>query len=339
MATEHRDPMEWEVKAFPHIKKLWMKIKSSRLFDKFRHSNLNPYHRDVPEIKAENLSEARQIFRKQLIDKLNTIKKLDIDERRAMCQKAKEACITKFNDFIYKGTRYNVEQSCSVQEEFERDGVVLRGSGDVSDRIPRDQNGKLDLLAEDPIVIAVVPMEGPALVGHVCMQYQDIVVNRLIPSIHTDPLYPKYGKRAQYYFVYPSQIGINPTKLKREMEKHNIKFSKKRYDLLTNNCARNVGTILKNVGVKDLDFYGLDKLGLVFTNPGNNPWGKGIKGWCLKHGVHVNSHEMEAFHNKYNFENITERRSEMKAKNTRYKQYKKAQRFPFSVFKKTSERS
>ena len=59
----------------------------------------------------------------------------------------------------------------------------------------------------------------------------------------------------------------------------------------------------------------------MFTNPGNNPWGKGIKGWCLKHGVHVNSREMEAFHNKYNFDNVKERRDWIKAVNKRYKQY------------------
>ncbi|MBO7098229.1 MAG: hypothetical protein J6W11_06310 [Alphaproteobacteria bacterium] len=333
MPEQPRDPMEWERRAFPLLRKIWLKIKSTTLFDKFRHSNLNPYHRNVPEIKAENLTEATKTARKIAIEKISN---KDISSRREMCRQAKEACLTKGTDFIYNGTRYNVEESCSVQEEFERDGVVLRGRGNVADRIPRDKNGKLDLLAEDPLVIAIVPIEGPALIGHVCMQYQDIVVNRLIPSIHTDPLYPKYGKNAQYYFVYPSQLGINPKNLKREMEKHNIKYARRRYDLLFNNCARNVGNILKNLGVKDLDFYGPDKIGLVFTNPGNNPWGKGIQGWCLKHGVHVNLHEMETYHQKHNFENVTERRKEMDATTKRYKQYKNSQNPLFSLLHKKS---
>ena len=181
MATKPRDPMEWERRAFPRLKKIWMKIKSSKLYQNFRHSKLNPYHRGIPEIEADSLDEARQEARKSIIEKLHQVDMKDLRE--------KSKRTTKNNDFIYKGTRYNVEQSCSMQEEYERDGVLLRGAGDVSDRIPRDKDGKLDPLAEDPIVIAIVPMEGPALVGHVCMQYQDMVVNRLIPSIHTDPLY------------------------------------------------------------------------------------------------------------------------------------------------------
>ena len=315
-----RDPMEWERKAFPLIKKIWMKIKSSKLFGRFRHSNLNPYHRGIPEIKADSLIEAKQNARLKFIEQ---IKNPDIDKRLQKCKKARRSCLQKHNDFIYNGTRYNVEQSCSVQEEFARDGVVIRGLGDVSDRIPRNQKGELDLLAEDPIVIAVVPIEGPALIGHVCMQYQDIVVNRLLPSIHTDPLYPKYMEKSQYYFVYPSSLGLDGKKLKREMEKHNIKYARKRYDLFTNNCAKNVADILKKVGVTDIDFFGPDRLGLVFTNPGNNPWGKGIKGWCLKHGVHVNLHEMEAYHNKHNFTDVTKRRKTMDETRERYTQYKK----------------
>lgn len=328
-----RDPMEWERKAFPFIKKIWMKIKSSKLFNRFRQSSLNPYHRGVRHIEADSLPEAKQTARQQIIEKIKT---QDITQRRQKCKKAREACLTKENDFIYKGTRYNVEQSCSVQEEFARDGVVLRGAGDVSDRIPRNKNGELDLLAEDPIVIAVVPIEGPALIGHVCMQYQDIVVNRLLPSIHTDPLYPKYMEKSQYYFIYPSSLGIDPQKLKREMEKHNIKYARKRYDLFTNNCARNVATILKKVGVNDIDFFGPDKLGLVFTNPGNNPWGKGIKGWCLKHGVHVNLKEMESYHEKHNFTDVKERRQIMDETHHHYEQYKKYQNPLRRIFKKST---
>ena len=315
-----RDPMEWERRAFPLLKKIWMKIKSSELFKRFRHSNLNPYHRGIPEIKADSLAEAKSLARKQFIE---NIKNSSLEERRKKCEKAKEAYRTKNNDFIYNGTRYNVEESCCVQDEFARDGVVLRGLGDVSNRIPRSPKGELDLMAEDPIVIAIVPIEGPALIGHVCMQYQDIVVNRLIPSIHTDPLYPKYMERSQYFFVYPSALGIDPKKLKREMEKHNIKYARKKYDLFTNNCAKNVADILKKVGVNDIDFFGPDKLGLVFTNPGNNPWGKGIKGWCLKHGVHVNLREMEAYHQKHKFTDVKERRQAMDETHARYESCKK----------------
>jgi len=314
-----RDPMEWERQAFPLLRKVWMKIKSSKLFNKFRHSDLNPYHRGLPKIEAENLDEAKKIARQNAIEETKQNKSLDT--RRQRCATIKAAGKTKKTEFIYNGTRYNVEDSCSVQEEFERDGVVLRGNGDVSGIIPRDQNGKLDLLAEDPIVIAVVPIEGPALIGHVCMQYQDVVVNRLIPSIHTDPLYPKYEDKSQYYFVYPSQLGIDPKKLKREMEKHNIKYARKKYGLFTNNCARNVAKILKQVGVKDIDFFGWDKAGLVFTNPGNNPWGKGLKGWCLKHGVHVNSREMSEFNKKFEFHDVKERRQKMDETNQRYQQH------------------
>ena len=316
---KYKDPMEWERRAFPFFKKIWMKIKSSKLFNKFRHSSLNPYHHGVPKIEADNLEEARKIARKQVIER---IKNSDNKENR----ETKKRASTRGNDFIYDGTRYNVEQTCPVAEEFARDGVVLRGNDNVSDRIPRDKDGKLDLFAEEPIVIAVVPMEGPALIGHVCMQYQDVVVNRLIPSIHTDPLYPKYKERSQYYFVYPSKLGIDPKKLKREMIKHNIRHARKKYNLITNNCAKNVGDILKKVGVTDIDFYGFDSIGLVFPNPGNNPWGKGIKGWCLKHGVHVNLKEMEIYHNEHNFTDVRERRKEMDEKRQRYIHFKECNR-------------
>lgn len=87
--------------------------------------------------------------------------------------------------------------------------------------------------------------------------------------------------------------------------------------------AKNVADILKKVGVKDIDFFGPDRLGIVFTNPGNNPWQKGIKGWCLKHGVRVNLHEMEAYHNKYNFTDTKERRKQMDETHDRYENCKK----------------
>ena len=297
------------------LKKLWYKIKESKPFKKFRASKkLNPYHRGLIEINAETLAEAKKIARRNAI--LNHKKNVE-NERKGI--KAKKEKVDP--QFLFKGTRYYAERDCPVDQEYQEDGLVLRGRGDVSDRIPRNKDGKLDLYAEDPIVISIIPVEGPALIGHVCMQYQDEVVNRLLPSIHTDPLYSKYREYSEYYFVYPSQVGIDPKELKREMHKHNIKYGDKRYDLFTNNCAKNVGKILKNVGVKDLDFYGPDKLGLVFTSPGNNPWGKGIKGWCFKHGVHVHTEEMEKYHEKYNFTDVKERREEMKQVRQRYRDY------------------
>lgn len=49
---------------------------------------------------------------------------------------------------IWNGTRYFSDRYCSPQQEYEEDGVVLRGKYNVADRIPRDKNGKLDLVAE-----------------------------------------------------------------------------------------------------------------------------------------------------------------------------------------------
>ena len=72
----------------------------------------------------------------------------------------------------------------------------------------------------------------------------------------------------------------------------------------------------------NIDFFGPDKIGLVLTNPGNNPWGKGLKGWCIKHGVHVNLEEMEAYHNKHNFTDAAKRRKQMDETRARYNQYK-----------------
>ncbi len=66
----HRDPMEWERGAFPFLKKVWYKIKSSKPFTEFRHSNLNPYHRGVMEVKADSLEEARKIARQEIVERI-----------------------------------------------------------------------------------------------------------------------------------------------------------------------------------------------------------------------------------------------------------------------------
>ena len=295
---------DFEVNAFKGIKKIWAKVRNSKLFKWFRGSRLNPYHWGLEDIKAKTPEEAKKIARKKAIE-------------------AKKKKLKAKAEYIYNKQRQLAELDCSVDEEFKRDNIVLRGKGDVSDRIPRNKNGDLDLMAEDPIVISIVPMEGPALIGHVCMQYKDRVVNRLLTSIHTDPLYPKYKEYSEYYFVYPSKLGIDGKKLLREMDKQNIRKYNKKYNLISNNCARNVGQVLKKVGVDDIDFMGFDDIGLVFTNPGNNPFGNGIRAWCLKHGVHVNLKEMEKYHERHNFTDVKERRAKMKRIRAKYDAYKR----------------
>lgn len=84
----YRDPMEWERRAFPFLKKIWIKIKSSELFNRFRHSDLNPYHRGIPKIEADTLKEAKQMARQKFIKQ---IKNTSLEERLQKCRKAKEA--------------------------------------------------------------------------------------------------------------------------------------------------------------------------------------------------------------------------------------------------------
>ena len=296
--------MAWEAASFKKLKKVWAYIRSSGLYKSFRASKFNPYHFGVKEIKAESLDKAREISRE-------TAKKA-----RAEGKKNHRA------EFIYNGTRYYADRNdCPLEKKYLEDGIIIRDGYDVTDRIPRNENDRLDLFAETPIVIAINPIEGPALIGHACMQYKDQVVNRLLPSIHTDPLYPKYNKFAEYYFIYPSQIGIDGDKLFREMEKHNIKYGNKRYDPLFNNCAQNVAEVLKKVGVKDFDFYGPDSLSLSYATPGNNPFGVGIKAWCHNHGLRVRLEEMEEYDRRYGFTNIKERRAEMKETRKRYQNF------------------
>ena len=290
-----------ELKMLPYLRKLWHKIKSSDLYDAFRHSDFNPYHRGIRKVEADTLDEARRIVRE--------------DAKRAAAHREKIE-----TQFIWRGTRYFSDRNCSPNQEYAEDGIVLRAKDNVADRIPRDKNGNLDLLAEEPILFSIIPIEGPALIGHVCMQYKDQVVNRLLPSIHTDPLYQKYKEFSEYYYVYPSQLGINPEKLYREMEKHNIKYMDKDYNPLFNNCAQNIGKILKKVGVKDLKFFGINKIGAVFASPGNNPFGRGVQAWCQKHGVRVHLNEVEEYDKRYpmTFRENKDRRSEMRYIKKRY---------------------
>jgi len=283
--------MEVEVRMFPSIKKVWWKIKKSKLFLWFRRSRFNPYHMFLTNIKANSYEEARE----------------------------KAYAMGKVQ-FLYNGTRYYSERhDCSVDEEYKKYKKVLRGRGDVADRIPRDKNGNLDLLAEDPIVITITPFEGPSLIGHACMQYKDRVVNRLLPSVHTNALYSEYGAFAEYYFIYPSKIGIDPKKLLREMDKHNIKYGYKKYDPFTNNCTQNVVQILEKLGVKDIDLYGPDKLGIRYATPGNNPFGVGLKDWCFRNGVHVHLDEMKRLYDRYPVLDVGKKRKEQEQIRVRYK--------------------
>ena len=295
--------MAWEAAAFRDLKEIWYDIKDSTIYKGFRASQLNPYHFGVKEVKADSLDKARNIIREK-------------------AKVAREKGKNYRAQFIYEGTRYYADRyDCTPQQEFAKDNIVIRDGYDVTDRIPRNKKGQLDLFEETPVVIAVNPIDGPALVGHTCMQYKDQVVNRLLPSIHTDPLYPKYGKFTEYFFLYPSQLKIDGAKLYREMEKHNIKHGADKYNPITNNCAQNIARVLEKVGVKDFDFYGPDFLGISYATPGNNPFGVGIKAWCHKHGLRVRLGEMAEYDRRYHFTDVKERRTEMKEKRKRYKKF------------------
>lgn len=290
-----------ELKMFPKLREYYIKAKKTPLYDKFRHSGLNPYHFGVRKVKADSLDEAKRIIRE------------DAKKAAALQKKVKA-------QFIWNGTRYYTDRYCPPQQEFEEDGVVLRAGVNVADRIPRNKEGKLDLLAEEPILISIIPVEGPALIGHACMQYKDQVLNRLLPSIHTDPLYQKYKEYSEYFYVYPSQIGVDGDKLYEAIKEHNIEHMDDKYNPLTRNCAQNVARVLKKVGVKDFDFYGPDWLGLGYATPGNNPFGKGILPWCRKHGVRVHLDEVAAYDKRYpmtNAENKKRRKNMRQIKKSR----------------------
>ena len=237
---------------FSGIKKLWYKIKSSKLFLSFRHSRLNPYH--------------------------TQLKRFDSKEE------ANKAGVAFYVD--KRGVRRSAEFCGSINEEFERTGRIIRGNGDVSDRIPRDKDGKLDLMGEEPIVFAFVPVEGPSLVGHACMEYKDYVINRRSEKMGTDSLFATYGTEAEYYFVYPSTLGVTPKQVEAAMQTAFEKGKDKKYNLINNNCALAVSNVMKALGAK-----GIHKVMGVAT-PGNNPFNFGVKKWCRKYGVHVSAQEM-----------------------------------------------
>ena len=280
---------------FPRLRKFWIYIKSSKIFQAFKHSKLNPYHFNLQKVMADTPEQEQEIARAKNISQY-------IDK---------------------KGIRCNVNFNGTVDEEYKKTGKVLRGrAGDISQRIPRDKVGNLDLMAEEPILFAIVPFEGISPTGHVGMQYKDRVINRVLDEINMEPLYPRYQHTSDYYLVYPSQIGINPEVLIREIDKHNIKYGKKKYNLLSNNCAKNVATVLRNAGVKDIDFLGPDKLKMAFPTPGNNPFNFGIENWCLKHGVPVKQKEVSLLYKYNEISNLPQKVDEFSEIRTRYHKYR-----------------
>lgn len=277
----------------PRLRRLWVKFSTSKLFIAFRHSPLNPYHFGVKKVVANTPEQEQEIAREkglaQYINKNNI------------------RCAVMFDG--------------SVNEEFEKTGKVLRGDKDVSSLIPRDANGKLDLTAEEPILVSIIPLEGISITGHVSIQYKDRVINRVLDDINMEPIYPRYQQQSDYYFVYPSQIGIDPEKLVREMDKHNIRYGIKKYNLFTNNCAKNVAQLLRKLGIKDINFLGPDKLGVTFPTPGNNPFHFGMEDWCMRHGVPVFMEEVALEYKHHVIPDLNKRVDKFAAIRDRYERF------------------
>lgn len=251
------------------VKPLWYKFKQSALFINFRHSRLNPFHISLLNINSGTLQEAREI-----------------------------AIGLKLRYFEYKGIRASTDEPYSITREAGKRQRIFRNGRNALDVIPRNADGIPDLTAEEPIIIAILPIEGPSLLGHAALQYKDLVVNRLFYKMDTKPLLPRYGTMADYYVIYPSQVGIDPEKLIRTIKKVNV-LKGGEYDFVTNNCACAVDYVLQQCGIKDLDYIGPDKLGIYWSSPGNNPFRKGIQEWCRQRGVHVFTSELEDVY-KYN---------------------------------------
>lgn len=260
-------------KKYLGLKKILRAMTNNALYRKIRASKINPYHTSLEEIEANSLQEAKKIAREQ-----------------------------DLGYALYKGTRFSTELNCSVAEEFEQYGNVIRGGFDVTNRIPLNNEGKMDLFSEEPIIVAVIPVEGPSLTGHAAMQYKDKVVNRRDSFMDKNPLFETYGKLADYYFIYPSQFGINPKELEKVIDNTNIEKGGK-YNLFTNNCAGAVSHVFEHFGIQ-MDFLGPDKLGMSIPLPGNNPFGLGVENWCKEHGIHARPKEMLALYNQHRKTNM-----------------------------------
>ncbi|MBO6281415.1 MAG: hypothetical protein J6N49_02660 [Alphaproteobacteria bacterium] len=252
------------------LKPIWGRFKKTKLFQAYRHSRLNPFHTTLQKIKADTVEDAREI-----------------------------AINKNLRYFEYNGVRVSTDEPYSLATEAGKRKRIFRNGRNALDVLPRNAQGVPDLMAEEPIVIAILPIEGPSLIGHAALQYKDMVVNRMRYKMDTKPLLPRYGNKANYYLIYPSQIGIDPKQLVRAIEKVNI-LKNGDYDFIKNNCAGAVDYALKLAGVKDLDQYGPDKLGMYWPAPGNNPFHIGIQEWCRKHGVQVFASELEQAY-KHNY--------------------------------------
>jgi hypothetical protein len=156
------------------------------------------------------------------------------------------------------------------------------------------------------------------------MQYKDRVINRLISTIYTDPIYDTYRDYTEYYAIYPSKLGLDPKQIIREIDKHNIRYGYKKFNLGFNNCSKNIINVLEKLGVKDINLLGPDKLGLRVPTPGNNPFGFGLKDWCFRNGVHVYPEEVAQMTARYPITDNEQRRDEQEAIRERYKAITKA---------------
>lgn len=106
------------------------------------------------------------------------------------------------------------------------------------------------------------------------------------------------------------------------MDKHNIKHCKDPYNIISNNCAKNVAQILKKVGVKDIDFFGPDVLRVSYPTPENNPFGIGMKGWCLKHGVPAKIEEVALDYKHHEIRDLDKREEWFDTVRKRYNHFK-----------------
>ncbi len=263
------DTYDEDMQKFKRLKRIWRAMKRSRIFQALRKSRLNPYHTTLKSIKAPSAKEAREIARRQ-----------------------------NLGYFLYKGIRLSSSPHLPLDKEYEKYGNIIRGNTDVTSRIPRNKTGQFDLFAEEPLVIAVVPVEGPSHIGHTAMQYKNRVVNRRGCKMDDKPLFQTYSNLADYYLIYPRQVGLSPEVIESEMEKAAIRHNKD-YDILTNNCACAVFETLQNCGITNINLLGMDNWGITLPTPGNNPFNFGIRPWCEKHGVLIRPEEMRDLY-KYN---------------------------------------
>lgn len=265
----HQHPKE-ESALIRFARPIWLRLKETKLFLSFRHSRLNPFHTHLQNIKSATLEEAKE---------------------RAIQQNLRY--------FEYNGIRVSTDEPYSLVTEAGKRKRIFRNGRNALDVLPRNAKGIPDLTAEEPIVIAILPIEGPSLVGHAALQYKNYVVNRMRYKMDTKPLLPRYGTIPDYYLIYPSQVGMKPKDIIRAIQKTNIARSGE-YNLTFNNCAGSVDYALRMAGAKNLDQYGPDSTRIFFPAPGNNPFHKGLQEWCRTYGIHVYASELEQVY-KYNY--------------------------------------